>query len=216
MASRRESGVGEVLSRSSSADLSSPPQSASEPGSPSAQFANEFLSAIPNSSIIVNVPGIPPPTTQPPAKERKKPGRKPKASLDSNGAGTTTDAPKKRAPRKPKDPNAPVKPRKKRTQTATTENQAIVGPERLPTPTPKFITESKPIVQQDANFEVRPDPQVRSTSQNGKHEDIPMQRPIHSFFNVPPPPPPAQHQQPAPSQPQNSPLPLQYVLFPSH
>lgn len=214
MATRRESGVGEVLSRSSSADLSSPPRSSPEPGSPSAQFAKE-ISARRNSSITVNPSGVPP--AAPEKKERKKPGRKPKVSLENGSSATNTDAPKKRAPRKPRDPNAPT--RKRKTQTATSEVstaaqvQAIVSPERLPTPTPK-ITETKPVIR-DSSFEVRPDTQGQPPSQNGKHEDIPNQpKPIHSFFNVPPPPPP-QQQQPVPSQPQHSPLPLQYVLFPS-
>jgi hypothetical protein len=205
MATRRESGLGEVLSRSSSADLSSPPQSS--PGSPSAQLTKHQ-----NSSIIVNASGVPPPA-QPP--QRKKPGRKPKVSLENGSSATNTDAPKQRRPRKVKDPNAPVIPRRRKTQPATTEVstaaqlKAIAGPERLPTPTPK-IAESKPATR-DSSFEVRPETQARPTSQNGKHEDIPTQGPIHSFFNPPPPPP--QQQQPAPSQSQHSPLPLQYVLL---
>lgn len=61
----------DVPSRSSSASLSSPPHSSPEPGSPSAQFANES-----SHSIIVNPVDIDiadkPAATLPPAK--KKPG----------------------------------------------------------------------------------------------------------------------------------------------
>jgi hypothetical protein len=211
MTTRHESGVGDVLSRSSSAELSSPPRSSPEAGSPSAQFANE-ISAHQSSSITVNPSGVPPTA----APTRKKPGRKPKVSLDQNGGSATiTEAPKAKRTRKPRDPNGPpAVPRKRKTQTpseSTTASQlkAVAGPpERLPTPK---IAESKSAVQ-DPSFEVRPDTLARPPSQNGKHEDIPTQRPIHSFFNAPPPPPP-QQQQPAPSQPQHAPLPLQYVLF---
>lgn len=211
MATRHESGAGDVvLSRSSSADLSSPPRSSLEP-SPSAQFANE-ISAHQSSSITVNPSGVPA-AAQPPA--RKKPGRKPKVSLTENGSSATnTDAPKTRRPRKPRDPNAPPIQRRRKTQatsegTTASQVKAIAGPERVPTPTPK-IAESKLGVR-DSNFEVRPDTQAQPSSQNGKHDDIPTQRPIHSFFNPPPPPP--QQQQPAPSQPQQASLPIQYVLI---
>ncbi|KAG0647099.1 Histone promoter control 2 [Hyphodiscus hymeniophilus] len=213
MATRREAGVGDH-SRSSSADLSSPPQSS--PASPSAQVANE-ASTHRAASITVNPSpsgpgagagagvdsGVP---LAPPVKERKKPGRKPKISLE-NGSSS---------PRKVKDPNAPPgRKRKSQNQTATPESstaaaqlKAIAGPERLPTPTPRNA-ESRPATR-DASFEVRPDANLtRPASQNGKHEDIPTQKPIHSFFNAPPPPPPQQQQQSAPSQPQHSPLPLQ-------
>lgn len=204
MTTRRESGVGDIISRSSSAELSSPPGTSPDPGSPSAQFGNE-ASAHQHSSIVVNPTAVAAPV-------RKKPGRKPKVSLDPNGSSATnTDAPKKRT-RKPRDPNAPPPvPRKRKTPAASESSiaaqlKAAAGPERLPTPK---IPETKPSIR-DASFEVRPDTLGQPPSQNGKHEDIPTQRPIHSFFNAPPAPQP--QQQPPPAQPPPPPQPLQYVL----
>lgn len=59
-------------SRSSSASLSSPPHTSPEPGSPSAQFANESSHSItvnpPTSFDIADKPAPPPPPA------RKKPG----------------------------------------------------------------------------------------------------------------------------------------------
>lgn len=191
---------------SSASNLSSPPRSSVEPGSPSAQFANE-LSTHQNSSITVNPPpgGVDGPSAgkpevvvaqQPPA--RKKPGRKPKASLplpaDSSATNTDQTAPKTRKPRKPKDPNAPPVRRRKNQSTEpahTPEINAAPGPPPRQPPQPTIVG---PVPSNNVN--VRPDP---VPSQNGKNEDI--QRPISSFFTSGPPPPPQQpyqHQQPLP------------------
>jgi hypothetical protein len=178
----RESGA-EVVSRSSSAELSSPPRSSRE-ASPSAQLKTIHKSAsIAASNPVGLVPAAPP--------AKKKPGRKAKVSLDP-----ASDAPKVRKPRKPKDPNAP--PRKPRKTASTGENATmqLKGVAGLSPPdrksTPKFA-ESNPTTR-NASFEVHPD---TLGSQNGKHEAIPQQSQISSFFA---PPQPAQSQHSVPSQ----------------
>ncbi|KAL2072252.1 hypothetical protein VTL71DRAFT_11595 [Oculimacula yallundae] len=190
----------------SPSDLSSPPRSSPEAASPSAQFQNDFKNSPsasnsnnPNSSIIVNPPGVAPnPADQKPP--RKKPGRKPgstnkpKANADSPSTNTnnTTDAPPKvRRQRKPKDPNAPPVQRRKRTSAADGSNPLDI----------RFVSDVRPQAQRP-HPEAPPNFQVPVlASQSGKHEDIPQQRPIQSFFNAPPPQP-TSHQQPPPPPPQ--------------
>lgn len=190
-------------SRSSSASLSSPPHTSPEPGSPSAQFANEAS----HSSITVNPVDVAvadkPVTPQPPA--RKKPGRKPKVPAP-DAVNNTAEAPAKRKRNvKPKDPNAPPRERKKKTKdsldsSAAADLKAVSGPPRQP----KII---------ESNYQNLAEQQskVQPQQQTIKDEAIPSRPSIQSFFNVPPPPQPSQPSQssqpppPQPLQPQQPP-----------
>ncbi|KAH6682666.1 hypothetical protein B0J14DRAFT_130047 [Halenospora varia] len=186
----------------SASDLSSPPRSSPEPGSPSNQFHNESITSHHNSSITVNPPGVEfnapvgkPDVPQPPA--RKKPGRKPKSALlNADSSATNTDAPKVKKPRKPRDPNAPPIQRRKKNAAP----DAAPADERSASGSYKH----QKIQGAEPNFIIRSDATL--PSQSGKSEDI--QRPTHSFFNSgPPPPPPQQYQQPPPPAPAPAPAP---------
>jgi hypothetical protein len=198
---QEESGVGArgVSPQFSSASgLSSPPRSSPEPGSPSAQFANE-VNSNPNSSITVNPPGVLENSAEKPA--RRKPGRKPgsvnKPKNNADSSATNTDAPKVKRVRKPRDPNAPPVQRRRKNAASDASTpvdvKTIAGPPRQPQPAPEPL----------ASFHV-PAPTAAQPTQKGKSEDI--QQPIRSFFtNGPPPPPPqqSQPQQPVRSSGQN-------------
>jgi len=190
---QEESGVGArgvSPQLSSASGLSSPPRSSPEPGSPSAQFANE-VSSIQNSSITVNPPGVLENSAEKPA--RRKPGRKPgsvnKPKNNADSSATNTDAPKVKRVRKPRDPNAPPVQRRRKNAASdastTVDVKAIAGPPRQAQAAPEPL----------ANFHV-PAPTAAQSAQKGKSEDI--QRPIQSFFTNGPPPPPQQSQ---PQQP---------------
>ncbi|KFY43140.1 hypothetical protein V495_04140 [Pseudogymnoascus sp. VKM F-4514 (FW-929)] len=127
------SGVdGPATSRySSSPELSSPPCSPSDPGSPAArqllrdQRDAQDSDVVGNAGVVDERAALP---AAPPA--RKKPGRKPKVPVAADGASaTSTDAKPKRTrkAREPKDPNTAPVPRKKRataTQSTTTTTAA--------------------------------------------------------------------------------------------
>ncbi|KAL5354224.1 HIR complex subunit [Pseudogymnoascus australis] len=123
---------------SSSPELSSPPCSPSDPGSPAARQLLRDQRDAQDSGVgggaasaggggvvdeRASLPSAPP--------TRKKPGRKPKVPVAADGASaTSTDAKPKRGrkPREPKDPNAAPVPRKKRA-TASTSAQDADAPE---------------------------------------------------------------------------------------
>ena len=162
-------GRGEL---SSGEDLSSPPRSSPDPGSPSQQFANE-LASNQNSSITVNPPGnFSQPETKPAVtvKERKKPGRKPGSAnkLKANNAdssATNTDAPKQKRTRKPKDPNAPTRRKKNASLEAANEPvlTSVAGPSRQPQVAEAGV--------QPTNF--IPQPENTNSAQTGNNETIP-------------------------------------------
>jgi hypothetical protein len=161
-------GRGEL---SSGEDLSSPPRSSPDPGSPSQQFANEFASNQ-NSSITVNPPGnFSQPETKPvvPVKERKKPGRKPgsvsKVKANADSSATNTDAPKQKRTRKPKDPNAPTRRKKNASLEAANEHvlTSVAGPSRQPQVPEAGV--------QPTNF--NPQPENANSAQTGNNETIP-------------------------------------------
>ncbi|OBT81119.1 hypothetical protein VE02_10286, partial [Pseudogymnoascus sp. 03VT05] len=105
---------------SSSPELSSPPCSPSDPGSPAArQLLRDQRDAQDSNNIVGSGGGVvderAPLPSAPPA--RKKPGRKPKVPVVADGASaTSTDTKPKRTrkPRELKDPNTAPVPRKKR------------------------------------------------------------------------------------------------------
>lgn len=135
-----------------------------------------------------------------------RPGRKPKiAAPDAASTAPTDPAPPVKRKRivKPKDPNAPPRDRKKKNKdalesSATSELRATSGPPRQPK-----IIESNYQNLAEQHSKTQPQPHI------AKDEAIPTQRPIQSFFNVPPPRPPQPQSQPQP-QPepsQNQPAP---------
>ena len=116
---------------SSGGELSTPPRSDPEPGSPSAQIVHDSAlrrsqagganTSSPSHAAAAGAPhvvlGAQVGDVQPEKPARRKPGRKPgyKVPKDPNAAeSSATDGPRKRGPRKTKDPNAPPVPRRKR------------------------------------------------------------------------------------------------------
>jgi hypothetical protein len=154
-----------VESSGEDSQLSSPPHSTPEPGSPSAQIANDSALHQNQTSITVNPPITLGQSGEPEKPARKKPGRKPgwnkpKEQNAADSSATNTDAPRKRAPRKPRDPNAPPVQRRKR-KTASLEASSV----QAPAGPPRAEIQPRP----SAEFKVPPE----NTSEKGKNEAIP-------------------------------------------
>ncbi|KFY89485.1 hypothetical protein V500_05653, partial [Pseudogymnoascus sp. VKM F-4518 (FW-2643)] len=212
---------------SSSPELSSPPCSPSDPGSPAARQLLRDQRDAQDSAIVGSAGGVVDERASlpsaPPA--RKKPGRKPKIPVAADGASaTSTDTKPKRGrkPREPKDPNAAPVPRKKRVTASTTtttqdadvaeNNTTIAKPAHAATRQSKLTDMSvRPAGEPGysiLNEPFQPQPQhqynaaaAAAVPQNGKFEDIQKSTPV-SFFNAAPPQPQPQSQPQPPQQSQ--------------
>ncbi|KFY13755.1 hypothetical protein V492_03049, partial [Pseudogymnoascus sp. VKM F-4246] len=113
---------------SSSPELSSPPCSPSDPGSPAARQLLRDQRDAQDSTIVVNSGGVVDESASQPAAPpaRKKPGRKPKVPVADGASATSTDTKPKRTrkPREPKDSNAAPVPRKKRVTASMSKEDA--------------------------------------------------------------------------------------------
>ncbi|EKD15078.1 histone promoter control 2 [Drepanopeziza brunnea f. sp. 'multigermtubi' MB_m1] len=213
----RAGGAGGGLSPNSASELSSPPRSSPDAGSPSHRIQDEKSNnhashKVNNASIAVNPPQVQPqvppqpqsqsqPQSQPqpqagvlenPADQkppRKKPGRKPGSTNKPKNNDSSATNTDTQAPkvRKPRKPKDPNAPPVQRRK----RNAASDGAQQhLDIVFASEVGRQSPHPLQEAppNFQV---PVL--ASQNGKSEDIP--RPAQSFFNAPAPHPSAHQQQ---------------------
>lgn len=146
----------------------------------------------PNVRAIGPVGAAAPSPADPPARVRKKPGRKPKsfylsqeANQENSASNTDAAAPKQKRTRKPRDPNAPKQERKKKRTVSTaagTTSDLPPGPDqravsaRAPETVGSFFMH--PAAVAAPGGEVNP-------SENGRRDPIPTQNPnaSGSFFN---------------------------------